>query len=219
MGAMMVSARFVGGDFFTYFKLGRNRLGLVVGDVSDKGVPAALFMALTLSLMRAEADRSSSPVQALRKVNRYLLEMNASSMFVTLVYGILNCESGDFHFARAGHPSPYLLDEDGQFVEVPISPGQPLGLFDDLPIDEQHMEIPPGGTLLLYSDGVSETKDLNGYDFAPDLLYLTLAANYTRPALEICEQIWQDVQAHGRDLPQQDDFTTVVVKRSKEQLG
>ena len=211
--AMMVPARFVGGDFFTYFKLGRDRLGLVVGDVSDKGVPAALFMALTYSLIRAEAVRTSSPVQALRKVNQHLLQMNASSMFVTLVYGILDCSRGDFHFARAGHPSPYLLDGAGRLVDVPVAPGQPLGLFDELPIDEQHINLNPGGTLLLYSDGVSETKDLQGNDFAPELLDQSMAANCMRPALEICEQLWLDVQTHGQGLSQQDDFTSVVVKR------
>jgi phosphoserine phosphatase RsbU/P len=217
LGALMVPARSVGGDFFTYFKLGKDRLGLVVGDVSDKGVPAALFMALTYSLIRAEASRTSSPVRAFRKVNHHLLQMNASQMFVTLVYGILDSSSGDFHFARAAHPSPYLLDEAGRFVEVPVSSGQPLGLFDNLPIDEQQIHLSPGGMLLLYSDGVSETKDVHGTDFAPDSLYRSMAANRTRPAREICEQIWLDVQAHGRGLPQQDDFTALVVKRLVDQ--
>jgi serine phosphatase RsbU (regulator of sigma subunit) len=216
-GALMVPARAVGGDFFTYFKLGPDRLGLVVGDVSDKGVPAAIFMALTYSLIRAEAIRTSSPVQAFRKVNRHLLQMNSSKMFVTLVYGILDCKSGDFHFARAAHPSPYLLDGAGQIVQVPVSSGQPLGLFDNLPIDEQHLHLPPGGSLLLYSDGVSETKDIQGADFAPDSLYRSMAGNRMRPAHEICEQLWLDVQAHGQGLPQQDDFTALVVKRLGEE--
>jgi phosphoserine phosphatase RsbU/P len=213
LGALMLPAHFVGGDFYTYFKLGPDRLGLVVGDVSDKGVPAALFMALTYSLLRAEAVNTRSPVQVFRKVNRQLMQMNASNMFVTLVYGILDCASGDFHFARAAHPSPYLLDAAGRRVDVPVSSGQPLGLFDNLPIDEQRLTLLPGGTLLLYSDGVSETKDILGTDFAPDLLYQSLAANRTRPARAICEQLWLDVQAHGRGLPQQDDFTSVIVKR------
>jgi sigma-B regulation protein RsbU (phosphoserine phosphatase) len=215
-GALMVPARAVGGDFFTCFKLDRERLGLVVGDVSDKGVPAALFMALTFSLVRAEAVRTSTPVQVFRKVNRHLLQMNASKMFVTLVYGILDCSSGDFHFARAAHPSPYLLDGKGRFVEVPVSSGQPLGLFGNLPIDEQHIHLPPGGTLLLYTDGVSETRDIHGIDFAPDSLYRSMADNRMRPAREVCEQIWRDVQEHGRGLPPQDDFTALVVKRLME---
>ncbi len=212
-GALMVPARAVGGDFFTYFKLGRDRLGLVVGDVSDKGVPAALFMALTYSAVRLEALRTASPVLALRKVNRHLLQMNASRMFVTLVYGILDFASGELHFARAAHPSPYLLDEKGRLMDVPVSPGQPLGLFENLPIDEQTIALPPGGTLLLYSDGVSETKDIRGTDFGPDSLHRSMAVNRMRPAGEICEQLWLDVQAHGQGLPQQDDFTCMVVKR------
>jgi phosphoserine phosphatase RsbU/P len=214
VGARMVPAQAVGGDFYTFFKLGKDRLGLVVGDVSDKGVPAALFMALTYSAIRVEAARSSSPVQVLRKVNRHLLQMNSAGMFVTLVYGILEASSGDFHFARAAHPSPYLLDGEGQIVEVPVAPGQPLGLFNALPIDEQTISIPPGGSLLLYSDGVSETKDIHGRDFAPDLLHRSMRDNRGRTAQAICEQVWQDVQLHGRGLPQQDDFTVVVVKRA-----
>jgi serine phosphatase RsbU (regulator of sigma subunit) len=216
IGAMMVPARSVGGDFFNAFKLGRDRLGLVVGDVSDKGVPAALFMGVAYSLIRAEAARTRSPVQALRKVNRQLLEMNASSMFVTLLYGILD-SGGNFHYARAGHPSPYLLDDHCQLVEVPVSPGQPLGLFGDLPIDEQQISLPVGGLLLLFSDGVSETKNLQGEDFAPDMLYQSITANCGWPAQDICEQLWNDVQVHGRGLPQQDDFTIVVVKRVVDQ--
>ncbi len=213
-GALMIPARQVGGDFYTFLNLGKNRMGMVVGDVSDKGVPAALFMALSYSLIRAEAARTSSPVQALKKVNHHLLQMNSANMFVTLVYGILDCESGDFHFARAGHPSPFILYENGQAADIPVSPGQALGLFDGLPIDEQHVQLPPGGILLLYSDGVNETADLHGKEYGIDKLCITMAACRTKSAQEICEQLWQSVQAHGEGIPQQDDFTTVVLKRS-----
>jgi serine phosphatase RsbU (regulator of sigma subunit) len=214
-GALMIPARAVGGDFYTFFKLGKDRLGIVVGDVSDKGVPAALFMALSYSLVRAEAVRTGSPVQAIRKVNQHLLQMNSLSMYVTLVYGILDCSNGEFRFARAGHPSPYLLDGEGRLMEVPVLFAQALGLFEDPPIDEQCIHLAPGGTLLLYSDGVTETMDAQGAEFGFDSLYRSMAGNRSRPAQEICEQLWQDVQAHGGDLPQQDDFTTVVVKRSR----
>ena len=216
-GALMIPARAVGGDFYTFFKLPNYRLGIVVGDVSDKGVPAALFMALSYSLIRAEAVRTGSPVKALQKVNQHLLQMNSSSMFVTLVYGILDCSSGDFHFARAGHQAPYLLDGKGHLMKVPVSVAQPLGLFDDPPIDEQCIQLPPGGTLLLYSDGITETMDAQGAEFGLDLLNKSMAANRARPAQEICQNLWKDVKAHGGDLPQHDDFTTVVVKRSKQE--
>lgn len=213
LGALMIPARYVGGDFYSFFKLSRNRLGIVVGDVSDKGVPAALFMALSYSLIRVEAMRSNSPVQTFRNVNKHLLQMNSENMFVTLVYGILDCCSGDFHFARAAHPSPILLDGSGQVMAVPVSSGQPLGLFDDLPIDEQHIQIPPGGILLLYSDGVNETADLRGMEFGVELIGQSISANRTKSAQKICGQLWQKVQAHGAGIPQQDDFTTVVIKR------
>src|SRR5512137_1482181 len=119
----MVPARAVGGDFYTFFSLPKDQVGIVVGDVSDKGVPAALFMALSYSLIRAEAVRTRSPVRALQLVNEQLLQMNSSCMFVTLVYGILDCTSGDFHFARAAHPSPFLLNEEGQTIAVPVTTG------------------------------------------------------------------------------------------------
>ncbi len=215
-GALMIPAQAVGGDFYTYIKLGKDRLALVVGDVSDKGVPAALFMALTYSTIRIEAIRSGSPMQVLRNVNRHLLQMNSAGMFVTLVYGILDCTNGDFRFARAGHPSPFLLDGQGHTVDVPVSPGQPLGLFVDLPIDEQTISLPPGGNLLLYSDGVSETKDTRGIDFAPDSLNHYMRGLRASSAQAICKKLWQAVQTYGRGMPQQDDFTCVVVKRHEE---
>ena len=219
VGALMVPAQAVGGDFYSAFKLGKDQLGLLVGDVSDKGVPAALVMALTYGAIRLEAARSESPVQVLRNVNRHLLQMNSSGMFVTLIYGILEANSGNFHFGRAAHPSPYLMDREGQIIQVPVSPGQPLGLFESLPIDEQSIQVPPGGILLLYSDGVSETKDIQGLDFAPDSLNHSMKVSRTLPAQAICETLWQDVQAHGQGLPQQDDFTTLVVKRRIEEKG
>lgn len=215
-GALMIPARAVGGDFYTFINLANDRIGIVVGDVSDKGVPAALFMALTYSLIRAEAVRTRSPVKALYKVNQHLLQMNSSTMFVTLVYGILDYKSGNFHFARAGHPPPYVLDGDGQIVDVPVSSGHALGLFPELSIDEQTIHIPPGGTLLLYSDGVSDTFDSQGNHFGIDSIYQTVFPYRMNLAQDICGQLWQDVQSYGKDLPQQDDFTAVIIKSTMD---
>ena len=103
-------------------------------------------------------------------------------------------------------------------MDVPVSPGQPLGLFDDLPIDEQHIHIPPGGLLLLYSDGVNETANLQGIDFGVESIGQSISTDRMKSAQEICEQLWQNVQAHGVGIPQQDDFTTVVIKREQTDL-
>ena len=113
-GALIMPAKRVGGDLYDFIPLGKGRLGIAVGDVSDKGVPAAIFMALTRSLLRAEATRVVSPRRALERVNQLLLDMNDEGMFVTLLYGILDAQQGTFAYSRAGHELPLLFDPDGQ---------------------------------------------------------------------------------------------------------
>jgi sigma-B regulation protein RsbU (phosphoserine phosphatase) len=213
LGALMIPARAVGGDFYSFFELPSNRLGLVVGDVSDKGVPAALFMALSYSLMRAEALRAASPVEALKQVNYHLLQMNASGMYVTLVYGVLDVTSGEFHYARAGHPDPYILDAGSNLHGHPLHQSQPLGLFEEPLIEERHITLAPGNLLLLYSDGVTEAMDASGNEFGIDSLRATLAEGWSMPAMDLCRMLWKSVQEHGGDMPQQDDFTTLMIRR------
>ncbi len=214
-GALMIPAHAVGGDFYTFLPLDKNHLGIVVGDVCDKGVPAALFMSVVYSLIRVEAQTSHSPVKVLRQVNRHLLQMmNNSTMFVTLVYGILNCENGRFHYARAAHPAPILLDANGAPMNVPVKPGQPLGLFGNLPIDEERITIPNGGTMLLFTDGLNEASNLDGIEFGDNgYLFTSLASGRHKRAQRICEHLWDDIQAFSQGSPQGDDFTTVVIKR------
>ena len=158
---------------------------------------------------------SKSPVKVLRQVNRHLLQMNASSMFVTLIYGILDYENGRFHYARAAHPAPIMLDGEGAITTVPIKPGQPLGLFGNLPIDEERITIPPGGTLLLFTDGLNEASDMDGFDFGTEALALSLATGRHKRAQHICEHLWDAIQAYRQGVPQDqdDDFTAVVIKR------
>ena len=212
-GALMVPARAVGGDFYTFMSLDKSHLGVVVGDVCDKGVPAALFMSLIFSLIRVEALTSKSPVRVLRQVNRHLLQINASNMFVTLIYGILNCENGRFHYARAAHPVPIMLDGNGKATNVPVKPGQPLGLFGNLPIDEERITIPPGGTLLLFTDGLNEASDRDGIEFGYEALAVSLSSGRHKRAQRICEHLWDVVHVYGQGMPQDDDFTAVVIKR------
>lgn len=214
-GALMVPAHAVGGDFYNFLSLGKNHLGVVIGDVCDKGVPAALFMSVVYSLLRVKSENSKSPVKVLRQVNRHLMSMmnNSSTMFVTLIYGILNLETGRFHYARAAHPAPIVLDGNGDPVHVPIKSGQPLGLFGNLPIDEERITIPSGGALLLFTDGLNEAINKDGIDFGDDGLTTSLSSGRHKKAQGICEQLWDDVQDFSRGLPRGDDFTAVVIKR------
>jgi serine phosphatase RsbU (regulator of sigma subunit) len=213
LGALIRPARAIGGDFYDVIHLDKDRLSLVIGDVSDKGLPSALFMALTFSLLHAETERSDDPPQILLNVNRYLLKMNASGMFVTLLYGILDCRTGAFQYARAGHLPPVVLGAQGEALEVGMDEGQPLGLFKEMKLDVQQLLIPPGGLALLYSDGLSEAADAQGDEFGLGRIQRELSAQREGSAKAICKRLWEAVAAHSAEKPHQDDFVTVVVKR------
>jgi serine phosphatase RsbU (regulator of sigma subunit) len=212
-GAKMSPTRAVAGDFYDMIWLGPDEIGLIVGDVSDKGVPASLFMALTYSLIRAEASRAvKSPRDALQTVNRLLLDMNASGMFVTVLYGILNCATLEFHYVRAGHNEPIVLDNLGKVVPLPSSLGQPLGMLPEPLIDEQRLTLPSGGTLLIYTDGVSEAFDAQREMFGEKRLAQLLHDLHPLPAQQICDQINETVNQFTRPLQPHDDITLVTVK-------
>jgi sigma-B regulation protein RsbU (phosphoserine phosphatase) len=213
-GARIVPARVVGGDFYDLFPVGEGRWGIVVGDVCDKGVPAALFMMLTYSLMRAEAPRASSPGEALRAVNRHLLDLNPSGMFVTLLYGVLDASSCRLVYARAGHPPPLLLDDACRLLPVPVGVGQPLGLFDALALDEQELMLPAGSAVLAFSDGLSDVLEGKVEDAPWDRLCSAVAAVPGAAAQGICDRLWEEAQAAAADPEVQlDDFVLVAVKR------
>ena len=213
-GALMIPARAVGGDFYEFIELGESRWGLVIGDVSDKGLPAALFMTLTYSLVRAQAESRKSPPGVLREVNRHLLGMNALNMFVTMLYGILDCNTGVFTYARAGHLVPSIFDGHGAPVSLPINLGQPIGLFDAFEIDTAAIQLPPNGLLVLSSDGLTEPVNLNNQQFGEAGMQAVVQSSRQLPAQEICQRLWQAVQDHSGPIEQQDDFTLVVVKHT-----
>ncbi len=215
-GALIYPVRAVSGDFYDFIHLGGERLGLVIGDVSDKGMPAALIMALTFSLLRALSESTADPYATLLGVNRYLLKMNASGMFVTLLYGILDYRTGCLKYARAGHLPPVILDTEGKVMEIDVDAGQPLGLFEDVELDVQQVTIPRGGLALLFSDGLSEATDAQGVEFGFERIRNVLYDHHRDTAKAICTRLWEAANAHIDGDLQQDDFVTVVVKRQAE---
>jgi serine phosphatase RsbU (regulator of sigma subunit) len=211
-GARMVPARAVGGDFYDLIPLNEDTVGIAIGDVSDKGVPAALFMALTSNLLRAEARRSNSPGSALRQVHRQLMEINEAGMFVTLFYGALHGPTRELRYARAGHELPLICDAQGALIALPEAPGLPLGAADDIFLDEQSVVLAPGSTLLLYTDGVTDALDGRGNQFGFDRLSQSLVQHRSAPAQVICDRLLEVTERHRAEAPQYDDTTLAVVR-------
>ena len=214
IAALTVPARAVGGDYYDFITLDEDRFGLVVGDACDKGIPAALLINLANSLVHVEAPRNPSPAATLRLVNRHLFEMSHSGMFVSLLYGVLDT-SGRLDYCRAGHPHPLVLDGDLRLVETGSSPGMPLGIAEEIMLDARSVTIPPGGLAVLYSDGLSEARDASDCEFGAERLATELPAISHLPAEQVCDRLWNRVQEFSGDQPQSDDFTVVVIKRSR----
>lgn len=211
-GSLIIPARAVGGDFYDFISLDGQRLGIIIGDVSDKGLPAALFMAITLSLTRVETGRNNNQRNILENINKFFLKMNAN-MFVTLLYCILDLKTGTLEYSRAGHLPPILVNKDGEIINIPVSIGKSLGIFDDLIIDQQHCTIPKGGLALFFSDGLYEAFNPSGLAFGIERVKELLVAYRKEKANTICKNLWTAVQDFSKEIPHQDDFTIVIVKR------
>jgi sigma-B regulation protein RsbU (phosphoserine phosphatase) len=214
IAALTLPAREVGGDYYDFIPINQHRFGLVIGDACDKGIPAALFINLTKSLVHIEATRNPSPEATLQMVNRQLLEMSHSGMFVTLLYGILDA-SGRFDYCRAGHPYPLVLNENLWLVETTSSSGMPLGITAEIELDAQTITIPPGGLLVIYSDGLSEALDVHDNQFGTERLASELPKISHLSAVQVCDQLLKRVQEFVGGQPQSDDLTVIVIKRSE----
>jgi phosphoserine phosphatase RsbU/P len=213
-GTRMEPARAVGGDLYDLIPLGHGRLGVVIGDVSDKGVPAAIFMALTRSLLRAEAKGTTPPVRVLERVNHLLLDMNDAGMFVTAIYGVLDALAGSFTYARAGHELPLLVEPQGRVVQAPKSEGQPLAIFDAPIFDVQTLRLQPGSSLILLTDGATDMENAGGVPFGTERLLQAAAAACAAggDANQICDHLWRTLAGWRGAAPQADDIALVVIK-------
>ena len=213
-GAIMKPARQVGGDFYDFVPIDDQHIGIAIADVSGKGVSAAMFMALSRSLLRAEASRSLSPQTVLQNVNRHLLDMNAANMFVTILYGVLDQVTRQFLYVRAGHELPLLIEADGRLSPVPRSQGQPVGLFDAPLLEEQTLTLTPGRTMLIYTDGVTDQLNQEEIFWGASHLQRALQTHQHKPAQLICEQLFNEIYNFGGLSEQSDDITLVVVRAS-----
>ncbi len=210
-GACIDPARQVGGDFYDVFRTGENKIAVVIGDVADKGVPSAIFMARAHALIAAEADTIEDPGDVMRKVNGHITHLEKATQFVTVLYGVLNIDSGEFHYARAGHEPPLILLPDGNVERLPHKPGMALGLWDDITLDEATITLSPGSTLLLYTDGMTDCRDPNGVPFGLERIQRNLGRCSETSAQEICDHLLRTLKAYQQGSKQDDDVTLVAV--------
>jgi serine phosphatase RsbU (regulator of sigma subunit)/anti-sigma regulatory factor (Ser/Thr protein kinase) len=204
-------ARVVGGDFYDFIDLGEGRIGLVVGDVTDKGVPAALVMARTHSILRAEAPRLVAPGAVLARANDLLSAEMPEKMFVTCLYMVLEPATGRVVYANAGHNLPYVRTANG-VVEFRAT-GMPLGLLPGLTYEEKTSDIGRGDSVLLYSDGIIEAHDPNGEMYGFPRLKADMATELA--GSELLDELLERLHAFtGRGWEQEDDITMVALRRS-----
>ena len=209
----MAPARNVGGDFFDVINLENGRLGLAVADVSDKGVPAALFMMSSRTLLKGAAIGMGDPSGVLSEVNDLLNEDNETFMFVTLLYAVFDPESGLLTYANGGHSNPLVVHKDGSNEELPTTGGIALGVMPNLEYREASVTLAPGDTLILYTDGVSEAMNSEGEEFGVDRLMRIFNERAPASAKEANEVILQAVVEFADGYPQSDDVTCLVLRR------
>ncbi len=211
-GACMVPARQVGGDFYDVFTITEKHIGVLIGDVADKGVPSALFMARTHALIMAEADLDLLPGEVMRLVNKHITRLQKSSQFVTVLYGILNLENNEFSYARAGHEPPLLLHANGSVERIPHSAGMAIGLWEDVTLDERVVKLTRGDTLLMYTDGMTDCRNPHGKAFGLERIKNLLSGLAEQSAQQVCDKLLETLQGYQAGSKQDDDVTLVAIK-------
>ena len=214
--ASMEPARNVGGDFYDVINLDDGRVGLAIADVSGKGVPAALFMMSSRTLLKGAAiGNPNDPGAVLQEVNNLLVAENEALMFVTIFYAVYDPASGMLTFSNGGHNSPYIRHTDGSSTMLPMTGGVALGVMEDMEFGKDSVVIAPGETLLLYTDGVSEAMNQSDEEFGVDRLYQVLADTPSRDPEEVNGAVFDAVRAFAGDTPQSDDITCLTLCRSE----
>jgi len=213
-----VPARLVSGDYFDYIRVDDERLGVAIADVSGKGVPASLIMAICRSVLRAEAARNPSPADVLRKVNRQLYPDIKEDMFISMAYLILDHHRDSITLARAGHDAPLLYKQQSQTVTPVKSPGMVVGIdsgnvFDRLTVDFA-ISLERDDCLVLYTDGVTETLNAEEDEFGLDRVIQAVRASANDGAQAIVKKIIQDVRDFTGSLPQNDDITLIAIRKT-----
>ncbi len=210
--ARMLTAKEVGGDLYDFFMLGEDKLGFVIGDASGKGIPAAIFMAVSRTLLRAIATKGVAPHECLQQVNSLLHANSDSETFVTVFYGIMNTKTGEIAYSNGAHNPPYVLRAAGSVENTGAPDGLMLGLFAQAQYQPNQVTLQKGDTLVLYTDGVTEAKNHAGDDFSEARLEACLPQDATSPLPQLLDRILHEVNEFAQGAPQADDLTILALR-------
>ncbi|MGH7055854.1 MAG: PP2C family protein-serine/threonine phosphatase [Stellaceae bacterium] len=211
--AIMTAARHVGGDFYDYFMADDDHLAILIADVSGKGVPAGLFMAVSRTILRAQAMATPQPCECLRLANAQISAQNPMFLFITVFYGLLDIRTGGLRYVAAGHPPPILLRRAAHcLAPLPGTEGTALGVIGDLVYREGEAVLARGDTLVLYTDGVSEAMNAAGSQFTEERICAALAGDFDSEVGIILGNLIGSVDRFVDGAPQSDDLTCVVLR-------
>ncbi len=210
--ASMEAAKEVGGDFYDFFMVDENRIGFLIGDVSGKGIPAAIFMAVSRTLLRATALNGHPPGECLAYVNNLLCLESVSSMFVTVFYGILDCKTGVLTYANGGHNPPYILNKEGSVSLIKITGGVALGVLEDLTYRQDTITLQPEDTIFLYTDGVTEAMDTNNTLYSDERLVDFLKSLNNVSIENVIKNVFENVHEYADGAEQADDITALALR-------
>lgn len=210
--AVVKPARAVGGDFYDFYFLDPDHLCLLIGDVAGKGVPAALFMAVSKTLLKANAGRATSPAELFRKVNEELCVDSTSGMFVSLVLAVLNVRTGEVEICNAGHPAPLRVTIGNNITSLDGKSGVALGAWPGISYQVSHHKLTPGDTLVFFTDGITEALSPKEQFYSAGRLQRVLAPLAGMPAEHVTRAVVQDVRAFGAEHEQSDDLTLLAIR-------
>jgi sigma-B regulation protein RsbU (phosphoserine phosphatase) len=215
IAASMTAAKDVGGDFYDFFRIDEDRIGFVIADVSGKGVPAAIFMAVSRTLIRATGISGTSPGECITYSNKLLAQESVDCMFVTVFYGIYNTKTGEIVYCNAGHNPPYILKQNGTVEALPMAKNPMVGAIADMTFQEETLQLEKGETLVMFTDGVTEAMNTQNEEFGEDRLMDTLEEVAMHSSQEIIDAVKADVKTFTGEAEQSDDITLLVLKRNK----
>ncbi len=215
ISATMRAAKDVGGDFYDFFRIDDDHIGFVIADVSGKGVPAAIFMAVSRTLIRATALRGVSPSECIAYSNKLLEKESVNCMFVTVFYGIYQLSTGQICYCNAGHNSPFIVRANGTTEELPLSVDPIVGVIADAEFHERQIQLEQGDTLLLFTDGVTEAMNGQFEEFSEQRLSKVIEEANFNNCQELIDIIKSDISDFVGQAEQSDDITMLAIKRLK----